>query len=81
MSYIYIVPIELDDHTYLEKMERFIFETFHKETKIEEMRIDLAAAFAGTDDKIVSKAANFPHIQQDDIARLLLTGGFYRLMC
>jgi archaemetzincin len=45
MSYIYIVPIELDDHTYLEKMERFIFETFHKGTKIEEMRIDLAAAF------------------------------------
>ena len=45
MSYIYIVPIELDDHTYLEKMERFIFETFHKGTKIEEMQIDLAGAF------------------------------------
>jgi archaemetzincin len=45
MSYIYIVPIELDDHTYLEKMERFIFETFHKATKIGEMQIDLARAF------------------------------------
>jgi archaemetzincin len=45
MPYIYIVPIELDDHTYLEKMERFIFETFHKATKIEEMQIDLARAF------------------------------------
>ena len=45
MSYIYIVPIELDDHTYLERMERFISEMFHAGIKIEEMQIDLAAAF------------------------------------
>ena len=45
MSYIYIVPIELDDHTYLEKLESFVFDTFHLRTKIEEMKIDLADAF------------------------------------
>jgi len=45
MSYIYIVPIELDDHTYLERMERFISEMFHAGIKIEEMQFDLAAAF------------------------------------
>jgi archaemetzincin len=45
MSYIYIVPIDLDDHTYLERMERFISEMFHMGIKIEEMQIDLAAAF------------------------------------
>ena len=45
MSYIYIVPIELDDHTYLEKLESFIFDTFHLGTRIKEMEIDLADAF------------------------------------
>lgn len=45
MSYIYVVPIELDDHTCLEKLESFVFDTFHLKTKIEEMKIDLGAAF------------------------------------
>lgn len=45
MSYIYVVPIELDDHTYLEKLESFIFDTFHLRTRIKEMKIDIADAF------------------------------------
>lgn len=45
MSYIYIVPIELDDQTYLEKLEGFIFDTFHLRTKIKGMKIDLADTF------------------------------------
>ena len=45
MSYIYIVPIELDDRTYLEKLKSFVFDTFHLETRIKELEIDLADAF------------------------------------
>jgi archaemetzincin len=45
MSYIYIIPIELDDLTYLEKLESFVFDTFRLRTKIVEMKIDLEYAF------------------------------------
>ena len=45
MSYIYIVPIELEDHSYLEKLERFIFSTFHLRTKRREFKINLKDAF------------------------------------
>ena len=45
MSYIYIVPIELEDHSYLEKLERFIFNTFHLRTKRREFKINLKDAF------------------------------------
>ncbi len=45
MSYIYIVPIELADHSYLEKLEAFIRDTFRFKTKIRELDIRLADAF------------------------------------
>jgi archaemetzincin len=45
MSYIYIVPIELKDLSYLEKLERFIFNTFHLRTKRREFKINLKDAF------------------------------------
>src|SRR3989339_1375580 len=45
MSYIYIVPIELEDHSYLEMLERFIFNTFHLRTKRREFKINLKDAF------------------------------------
>ena len=45
MSYIYIVPIELEDHAYLEKLESFLFHTFHLRTKRKDLRIDLKDAF------------------------------------
>jgi archaemetzincin len=48
MSYIYIVPIELEDHFYLEKIESFIFHTFHLKTKRKEFEINLKDAFDPT---------------------------------
>ena len=45
MSYIYIVPIELEDHSYLETVERFVFHTFHLRTKKKEFKINLKDAF------------------------------------
>ena len=45
MSYIYIVPIELEDHSYLEDLERFIFNTFHLRTKRKEFKINLTDVF------------------------------------
>ncbi len=45
MSYIYIVPIELEDHSFLEKLESFIFHTFHLRTRRRDLRIDLKDAF------------------------------------
>ena len=45
MSYIYIVPIELKDPSYLEKLERFIFNTFHLRTRRREFKINLKDAF------------------------------------
>ena len=45
MSYIYIAPIELEDHSYLEKLERFISNTFHLRTKRREFKINLKDAF------------------------------------
>jgi archaemetzincin len=45
MSYIYIVPIELEDTFYLEKLEEFIFNTFNLRTRIRELKIDLNEAF------------------------------------
>lgn len=45
MSYIYIVPIELDDDSCLEKLESFLFETFHLQIKRREFKINLKEAF------------------------------------
>jgi len=45
MSYIYIVPIELEDHSYLETLERFVSHTFHLRTKRKEFKINLRDAF------------------------------------
>ncbi|MBU2226246.1 MAG: archaemetzincin family Zn-dependent metalloprotease [Proteobacteria bacterium] len=45
MSYIYIVPIELEDHSCLEKLESFFFETFHLKTRRREFKINLKEAF------------------------------------
>ena len=45
MSYIYIVPFELEDHTDLETLERFVFRTFHRRTKRKELRINIKDAF------------------------------------
>ena len=45
MSYIYIVPIELDDHAYLEKLESCIFETFHQKTKRSVFAVNLQETF------------------------------------
>jgi archaemetzincin len=45
MSYIYIVPIGLADHAYLEKLESFIFETFHLKTRRRELEISLKDVF------------------------------------
>ena len=45
MSYIYIVPIELEDDSYLEPLERFVFQTFHLRTKKKEFKINLKDAF------------------------------------
>src|SRR4030043_2250816 len=45
MSHIYIVPIELEDHSCLEKLESFISKTFHLRTKRREFKINLKEAF------------------------------------
>ena len=45
MSYIYIVPIELKDHSYLETLERFVFNTFHLQTRRKEFKINLKDVF------------------------------------
>jgi archaemetzincin len=45
MSYIYIVPIELEDHSYLDRLEMFIFQTFHLQTKRKEFKINIKDAF------------------------------------
>ncbi len=45
MSYIYIVPIELNDHAYLEELEGFIFETFHQKTKRSALEVNLQETF------------------------------------
>lgn len=45
MPYIYIVPIELEDHSCLEKLESFISKTFHLRTKRKEFKINLKEAF------------------------------------
>jgi archaemetzincin len=45
MSYIYIVSIELEDHSYLETLESFIFSTFHLKTRRREFKINLNDAF------------------------------------
>jgi hypothetical protein len=41
--------------------------------------VNLPAAFARADNKIVRKAANLVHIQQDDIVGLFIAGGVYGL--
>ena len=45
MSYIYIVSIELEDPSYLETLENFIFSTFHLRTRREEFKISLKDVF------------------------------------
>lgn len=45
MSYIYLVPIELKDCSYLEKLESFIFKTFHFKTTRKNFEITLDNAF------------------------------------
>jgi archaemetzincin len=45
MSYIYLVPIELEDSSYLEEVERFVFNTFGLRTREKEFKINLADAF------------------------------------
>ena len=45
MSFIYIVPIELKDHSYLEALEKFISDTFHLKTKRKELGISLKDVF------------------------------------
>jgi hypothetical protein len=40
--------------------------------------IYLPGAFAGADNKIVREATYITDIQQDDVARLLIAGDFYR---
>jgi archaemetzincin len=45
MSYIYVVPIELEDQSYLEMMERFISETFNRKIKQQALKINVREAF------------------------------------
>ncbi|MDZ4164430.1 MAG: archaemetzincin family Zn-dependent metalloprotease [Smithellaceae bacterium] len=45
MPYIYLVPIEFDDHACLEKLASFISETFQMRTRTKEMKIVLEDAF------------------------------------
>jgi archaemetzincin len=45
MSYIYIVPIELNDHAHLEKLESCIFETFHQAIKRSVFAVNLQETF------------------------------------
>jgi hypothetical protein len=37
--------------------------------------VKLPSALTGADNKIIRKAGNFMHIQQDDVAGLLIAGG------
>jgi archaemetzincin len=45
MSYIYIVPIELEDHSNLGRLETFISDTFHLKTRRRELKIKLESVF------------------------------------
>lgn len=45
MSYIYIVPIELKDHSDLGMLETFIFDTFQTKTRRKELDINLDVVF------------------------------------
>lgn len=45
MSYIYIVPIQLKDHSDLGMLEAFIFDTFHLKTRRREFKINLEVVF------------------------------------
>ena len=45
MSYIYIVPIELEDHSDLEAMEKFISATFDRQIKRKKLGINVNDAF------------------------------------
>ncbi len=45
MSYIYVVPIELEDDSYLERLERFVSDTFHRKTQRSTFEISLPDAF------------------------------------
>ena len=45
MSYIYVVPIAMEDHSDLGMLETFISETFHLETRRREFPIDLKSVF------------------------------------
>jgi archaemetzincin len=45
MSYIYIVSIELEDDSYLEELEGFIFSTFRLRTRRRELKINLKDVF------------------------------------
>jgi archaemetzincin len=45
MSYIYIVPIGLDDDFFLEKLEKHIIDTFHLKTMSKEFDIKIEDAF------------------------------------
>ncbi|MDY6842741.1 MAG: archaemetzincin [Thermodesulfobacteriota bacterium] len=45
MSYIYIVPIELSDYSYLEPLKDALYSSFHLHTEISELQIDLSSTF------------------------------------
>jgi archaemetzincin len=45
MSYIYVVPIELEDHSDLETMEKFVSATFDRQIKRKTLRINVNDAF------------------------------------
>ena len=45
MSYIYVVPIELEDHSDLGMLEAFISDTFHLKTRRREFEINLEGVF------------------------------------
>lgn len=45
MSYIYVVPIELKDHSDLGMLETFVSDTFHLKTRRKEFKINLEAVF------------------------------------
>ena len=45
MSYIYVVPIDLEDHACLETMESFVSETFGRHVRREKLRINVNDTF------------------------------------
>jgi archaemetzincin len=45
MSYIYLVPIDLEDHSFLDTMESFISETFDRQVKRKKLRVNVNEAF------------------------------------